>query len=100
MHIPDTLDSQAALGLIAKEELETITRYKQIKDACTCSTCKAIIEEIINDEWRHVGCALHVLRHNPEIQALLDEGDKEAVETAAEFKEKQNSLVGDLTLSE
>lgn len=100
MHIPDTLDSQSTMALIAKEELETIARYKQIKEACTCLTCKAIIDEIINDEWRHIGCALHVLKHNPEIQALLDEGDKEAIETATEFKEKQNSMVSDLTLFE
>lgn len=99
MEVPQILDAQSSMALIAKAELETIVDYKRIKQACTCPSCHAIIDEIIRDEWRHVGSALHVIKNNPEVLALLDEGDKEAIEEVRKFEESQRSMVNDLPIS-
>ena len=88
MEVPQILDAQSTMALIAKAELETIVDYKRIKQACTCPSCHVIIDEIIRDEWRHIGCALHVIKHNPEVLALLDEGEKEAMILRAEAKKE------------
>lgn len=99
MDVPQLLDAQSAMALIAKAELETIVDYKRIKQACTCPSCHAIIDEIIRDEWRHIGCALHVVKHNPEVLDLLNEGEREAIDEVAKFEEKQRSMVSDLPIS-
>lgn len=77
MDIPPVLDAQSTMALIAKMELETIVDYKRIKEACTCGSCHHIIDEIIEDEFRHIGGALHVLKNNKDVERLLMKGEQE-----------------------
>lgn len=69
---------EAPLHVIV-DELKTILEYLHYREESPCPKCQKVISEIIDDEWRHVGSALHLAKGiDPRICDLIKEGMIEA----------------------
>lgn len=86
------MDAQNTMLEVVIGECKTIRDYNDLLEHSGCPACHAVLKELIRDEFKHVGAALHVITHNPEVAQWIEEGKQEAIEEIRKSEQPQPML--------